>query len=328
MSQNNKQMTITDLETQINEGEFNRQHDSIVVYGKKGEKLFDGILKENETFKIYNEKQVEAYKKLMKKENGIKEHIQKNEGGDFVHFRFNFAEPVFKKLESRCGGNKANLHIIRFIQLVVHLNFNNNLYDDDRNRIKKGNLGKIWDTKNNRKSVYETYDILIEEEFISETKEGYIVINEEVAIKGKVKNSKKTDESNRAFTRLLSNNIKNMYLNTEPKNRKQLANLFKIIPFINFRYNIFCENPLEIDEDKIIALTWSELARKCGYDEKKHLSKFKKDLFNLSVDNYDVIAEVKRKSGYKIIINPKVYYGGNNIEDVRSIYALFAQPIE
>lgn len=322
MKQNNEQITIEDLESQIEQTEFNRQHNSIVVFDKKGEVIFDGILKDNETFEIYNEKQREAYKKKIEKENAMKEHIQKNEGGDFVHLLFKYNESIFKKLEKRCGGNKANIHIIRFILLIMHLNFNNNLYDDDRNRIKKGNLGKIWDTKNNRKSVYETFNILKEEGFIYETEEGYIMINKEIAQKGKVI---KADDI--AFTRLISKNIKEMYMNTDAKSRKQLANLFRIIPFINFKHNILCENPTEIDYEKIIPLTWSDLARMCDYDEKKQLARFKKDLFNITVDGYDAIGEFKSKNVYKIVINPKVYYGGNNIEDVQSLYALFHQPI-
>ena len=323
-----KQLTIGDIQNQVVNGEFNRQHESLVRLGKDGKIIEDRIIKTDESYDIYNKKQRDAFKAKMERENALKDHIDKNEGGEFVHFMFRYTESAFEKLELRCGGNKANIHIIRFIKLIVHLNFNNNLYDEDRNRIKKGNLGKIWDTKNNRKSVYETFEILKDEGFISETKEGYIVINEDIAKKGKVKDTiKSSGEDNIAFTRLLSSNIKDMYLKTDAKNRKQLANLFKIIPYINFRFNIFCENPLETDENEIIPLSWSELARKCGYDEKKHVSKFKKDLFNLSIGEHDVIGQFTSKSGYKIVINPKIYYGGSNIEDVKALYALFKMPI-
>ena len=70
-------------------------------------------------------------------------------------------------------------------------------------------------------------------------------------------------------------------------------------------------------------MKWSDLARLCGYDEKKQLARFKKDFFNLSISGYDVIGQFTSKSGYSIVINPKVFYGGNDIEDVKALYAMF-----
>lgn len=315
---------LKEIAESIDNGTFKRQHDSIVRISKDGQIMFDKIIKDGEDVEIRNKNQIEAFKKKMEKENAMKEHIMRNEG-DFVHFMFSFLQPAFVRLEERCGGNKANIHIIRFIKLTVHLNFNDNLYDNDRNRIKKGNLGKIWDTKNNRKSVYETYDILKEEGFIYETEEGYIMINTELVKKGNMDDYEKLMDKDwrKSYTRLFSENIQQMYNNTNPKNRKQLANLFKAIPYINFKYNVFCENPIETDEDKIIPLKWSDLARLCGYDEKKQLARFKKDFFNLSISGYDVIGQFTSKSGYSIVINPKVFYGGNDIEDVKALYAMF-----
>ena len=239
---------LKEIAESIDNGTFKRQHDSIVRISKDGQIMFDKIIKDGEDVEIRNKNQIEAFKKKMEKENAMKEHIMRNEG-DFVHFMFSFLQPAFVRLEERCGGNKANIHIIRFIKLTVHLNFNDNLYDNDRNRIKKGNLGKIWDTKNNRKSVYETYDILKEEGFIYETEEGYIMINTELVKKGNMDDYEKLMDKDwrKSYTRLFSENIQQMYNNTNPKNRKQLANLFKAIPYINFKYNVFCENPIETD---------------------------------------------------------------------------------
>jgi hypothetical protein len=114
-----------------------------------------------------------------------------------------------------------------------------------------------------------------------------------------------------------------MYQNTESKQRKQLANLFKALPYINFKYNVFCENPTETDETKIKLLTWTDLARLCGYEEKKNIAKFKKDLMSLKICGCDVMGEFTRSSGKTIIVNPKVYYGGDDTNDVKYLYTLF-----
>lgn len=320
-----------DFVESVEDDAFNRQHKSVQVIETNGDIISDQVLKPGEAVQIYNIKQREGFNKKKEKDEeteALKEHTRYN-GGDFVHFMFSFLQPAFIKLEQRCGGNKANIHIIRFIILATYLNFKNNLYDTNDNRIKKSSLSKIWMTENNRKSISETYNILMEEGFIFETKEGYILINNEIIKKGNMDDYEKImkKDFSKNYTRLFSSNIQNMYENTNPRNRKQLANLFKAIPYINFRYNVFCENPTEVDIKKIIPMSWSDLARLCGYDEKKHLSKFKKDFFNLSIDGYDVLGEFKTKEGYRIIVNPKVYYSGTNVEDIKYLYALFDMPV-
>lgn len=303
--------------------EFNRQNNSYVVLDKKGNILADGVLKENETIKIVNEKQARAYKDKLKNSDRMKEHIQDNEGS-FVHFMYKYMCPVFAELENKCGGNKANIHIIRFIKLATHLNFKDNLYDDNNNRIKKSSLSKIWDVKD-RKGINDTYNILKEFGYITETEEGYIMLNNSIITKGEIENFKslKKSQDDITYTRLFSKNIQDMYLNTDSKARKQLANLFRILPYVNFKYNLFCENPTEVDASKIIPLTWTDLARICGYEEKKHIAKFKKDLFKLSIYGYNVIGQFTTSSGYEILVNPKIYYAGDNIEDVQQLYSMF-----
>lgn len=314
---------LEELIESIKNGTYDRQHDSLLHIGKKGKIKADRAIKDGENFEIYNENQRAAYKEKIEKENAIKEHIEMNEG-EFVHFVYKYLCPAFQRIEERCGGNKGNIHIIRFIQLATQVNFNNNIYDKNNNRVKKSSLSKIWDVKD-RKGINDTYNLLKELEYIQETKEGYIMINESLIKKGDMENFKKLkkEDFDNTYTRLFSENIQDMYLNTDAKARKQLANLFRILPYINYKYNVFCENPTETDIDKIIPMTWTDLARLCGYEEKKHIAKFKKDLFKLKIYNYNVIGEFKTDSGYEILVNPKIYYSGDDIQDVEYLYSLF-----
>ena len=114
-----------------------------------------------------------------------------------------------------------------------------------------------------------------------------------------------------------------MYYGTEQKQRKQLANLFRILPYINFKYNVFCMNPTETDKTKLDLLDWSDLARMCGYD-KTQVARFKKDLRSLKVCGYDVIGEFSHGLDKKsIVVNPKIYYSNIKTDDVKGIEALF-----
>lgn len=291
-----------------------------------GEVLGSVVLKndgEELVLKVESTKQKEAIRLKNKQTTEVIEFIQNNEGA-YYHLIYKYGYPLFDRLQSYYEGNKANIHIIRFMQLATHITFGGKLYDSNNNEIKKSSLSKIWDTKS-RNSVNETYNILKECGYIYETKEGYIMINEDIIVKGAIEDFKKLHKADDSLTyvRIYSNNVRDMYEGTEPKQRKQLANLFKALPYINFKYNIFCMNPTELDFDKLELLNWTDLANICGYEEKKHIAKFKKDLWNLELYNKPTVGQFSCKKGYYIAINPKVYYGGNDVNDVRHLYSSF-----
>jgi hypothetical protein len=272
--------------------------------------------------KATTEDQRESYKYKLELNKEIKAFIEENEGV-FVHLMFKYGAPIFRELEEKAPGNKCNTHVIRFMMLTTCLTFGGKLFDSNKNEVKKSSLKKIWDTTS-KNSINDTYNLLKECGYIYETEEGYIMINEDLVIKGAIENFEELRKQDHSFTytRVFIDNLREMYLNTEPKQRKQLANLFKILPYINFKYNVFCTNPTEIDKKKLDLLDWADLAKLCGYD-KSQVARFKKDLMNLKIFGYDVIGEFNRSSGMTIIVNPKVHYGGDDTNDVRYLYDLF-----
>jgi len=262
------------------------------------------------------------YKNKSKEIEEMSEFIQANEGA-FIHLIYRYGYPLMDRLQAKCGGNKDNIHIIRFIQLATYTTFGGRLFDKNKNEIKKSSLSKIWNVSN-RSSINETYNILMECGYIYESKEGYIMINEDIIVKGAIDNFKKLhkQDNNLTYTRLFINNIQDMYEGTKQTQRKQLANLFKVLPYINFKHNVFCNNPMEQEKSKLNLFTWTDLARICGYDD-TNITKFKKELFKLKIYNYDVIGEFKTGSAYYIAVNPKIYYSGNDIQDVQFLYKSF-----
>lgn len=269
-----------------------------------------------------SEDQRDAYKYKLELDKEMADFIKENEGA-FIHLIYKYGSVIFRELEEKLSGNKSNIHIIRFIILATYMTFGGKLFDDDKHRIKKSSLKHIWDVSN-RNSINETYNLLLECGYIYE-EEGYIMINDKMIIKGEITdiiNELKKDDSRYTYTRLFVNNIKSMYYGTEQKQRKQLANLFKILPYVNFKYNVFCSNPTEIDEIKLELLSWGDLAELCGYD-RTNVTRFKKDLWNLKIYDHCVIGEFHCEAGMAICVNPKVYYGGDDVSDVRNLYAMF-----
>lgn len=294
-----------------------------------GEVLGNVLLKnqsEQLVMKAVNEKQVRAIKKKTENKSSIVEHIEQNEGS-FIHLIYKYRKPLMESLQAKCEGSKIDTHMIRFIQLATYSTFGGKLYDSNRNEIKKSSLSKIWDTTS-RNSVNETYKLLKECGYIYETEEGYIMINEDLIVKGAVEDFKKRrkKDADLTYTRVFSKNVQDMYEGTEPKQRKQLANLFKVLPYVNFVHNVLCMNPTEIDHTKLEMLNWSDVARLCGVDENKNLTRFKNELFKLKVYGIPVVGQFTSgdsQHNYKICINPKVYYAGNDIEDLKALYRLY-----
>ena len=244
----------------------------------------------------------------------------------YFHLIYKYGTVIFRELEEKLSDNKNNIHIIRFVILASYITWHGNLSDSNDHKIKKSSLKKIWDTTS-RNSINETYDLLLECGYIYLTEEGYIMINKDMVIKGKMKyfyNELKKQDKRYTYTRVYIDNVRAMYYGTEPKQRKQLANLFKALPYIHYKYNIFCSNPTETDKDKIKPLNWTDLARLCGYEEKKHVAKFKKDLISLGVHDRSVIGQFENRLGNKIIVvNPTIYYGDNDLSEVKELQQLF-----
>lgn len=281
---------------------------------KPGDKIVSRVVTENQS---------NSYKQH---EESVEEYKEQNKDA-FFHLIFKYGTIIFRELEEKAPGSKCNIHITRFIVLASYVTYKGKLLDKNGHRIKKSSLKKIWDTEN-RNGVNETYNLLKECGYIYETEEGYLMINEDMVIKGEIKEyykELKKQDGRYTYKRICIDNLRNMVKSTEPKQRKQLANLFKALPYINFKYNVFCANPTETDKTKIEPLTWTDLARLCGYDDKKQVARFKKDLMSLKVYGQDVIGEFSHGFNKRsIVVNPAIYYGGINADDVKGISALFA----
>lgn len=74
-------------------------------------------------------------------------------------------------------------------------------------------------------------------------------------------NKKKT-----AMVRVFHHAVRYMYENTDEHSKKVLAYLYRLIPFINLKYNILCENPFETDKSKVKPLTLRQICEKIGVD--------------------------------------------------------------
>lgn len=275
--------------------------------------------------KITTEGQRESYKAHEDSVEGMRE-CHDNENQKWFHLIYKYYDAIFKELQEKIPGNKANIHIIRFIILATYSNYKGELAYSNGQRIDEGSLKKIWDIKK-KATIDETYNLLKECGYVYETAEGYLMINEEMVIKGEIKDyykELKKQDSNYTYVRIYINAIREMYYGTTAGQRKQLANLFKILPYVNYKYNVFCSNPEETDPSKIEPLSWTALADMCGYENNKHISDFIGNLKKLKINGQFSIGQFQRGTEKKrIIVNPSIYYAGINKDDIKGIEDYF-----
>jgi hypothetical protein len=267
--------------------------------------------------KLQNKKnQSDALIEKNKKANNMREYLKDNEFGRYFHMIYKYNQPMFEKLRKTVPQSKVKVTMVRFTTLVAYIS----LYG----KVKKSMLTEIWDTAN-RNGINETYKFLLDCGFIQETEDGFITINEDIArekIKDYIKELHKEDKSY-TYTRVFCESILNLYNEMESRKRQQLSNLYAILPYINFKYNRLCKNPTEIDNHKLEYLGWSDLCDICEYD-KSNFHKLRKDLMKLKINGQYVLMDTIRGENVNVIIvNPRIYYAGDNVNELKAIMDLF-----
>lgn len=255
-----------------------------------------------ETNETKNKKQakIEKYKNdLAEKQRRLKEY------GAFVWLVYNCNDTLFDKIKP------ANL--TRLIYLSTYLNYEGYIVDNSNLRaIKKEKIKEILGVEEATfwrfwKECSKDYDILVESN-------GKVFFNEEYFDKGKLP---KTDDN---VIKLYVDGIRSIYNSSSIKSHKQLSYIFRIIPWINRRYNIVCNNPLETDINKIDFMTLGKFCNIINY-KKENINILKKDMLSVKIDGmgYMVTFLVRGADAintWRMTINPKIYYAGTDYSDV------------
>lgn len=147
---------------------------------------------------------------------------------------------------------------------------------------------------------------------ILEDKEtGALCLNKDFFIKGSLKEM----SDKRDCTRLFCNFIQDVYDACDNiKSINQISYLYKLIPFVNRRTNIVCYNPKEQDPEKVYPITLGEFCDMIGYS-RKNARRLVSDLLSLKCNGQNLIGFFVtnlNQTSWKIIVNPHIYYGGQN----------------
>lgn len=114
--------------------------------------------------------------------------------------------------------------------------------------------------------------------------------------------------------------IKELYENSLPKEHKKLGLLIKLLPLVNYKTNVICKNPKEDIVELIEKYTMQELSEYLGYSR---VDSMKRALMGLTVNNEKVIMQSKIGGKEFIVVNPRIYYKGNKLNEMQGIVNLF-----
>lgn len=126
--------------------------------------------------------------------------------------------------------------------------------------------------------------------------------------------------NNKTITRLYVNTMHYLYSHSTARNQKTIAYVFELIPFINKKYNICCENIDETDFNLIIPFDEKQICKKVGYNPHNYKQLFDM-LKSIQLNNQQesIIYQLKCSLYPKIntitIINPNLLYGGEEKDE-------------
>lgn len=290
---------LKDSEVVTVDGEIVKLHDKaieelameIVNYAEK--------LNGTDEDSLLREKQKEI---LKKKEERSAFHNRLIE--TYGSFYFNFYKRI--KIEGQ--------FLFRFIHLCSYMNYDNYLSNGKR-LLREEDLKDLMML--GKTEYHKTKNCLIDNDLISITDKGLILVNPNFCKKGEIHRNKNIE-----VIRMFNEAIKELYQKSLPREHKKLALLIEILPYINYKYNIVCTNPDETNIELIEPIKMSDLCVMLGHD-KTNASKLKRQLFALRVDDEKVIGMFEVEDTKAILVNPRVYYKGNQEDGLDYLEALF-----
>ena len=132
------------------------------------------------------------------------------------------------------------------------------------------------------------------------------------------------------YQKLYTAALRELYEKIPPTQHKRLGYALKMLPYLNFEYNVLCNNPTEKVYDMIVPMTVSEFCNAVGFDQ-ANVHKLAKAYGRLTF-TADGREEVFCKFVYNgdslsmahICINPRLVYKGSDFRKVEAIGISFA----
>lgn len=123
---------------------------------------------------------------------------------------------------------------------------------------------------------------------------------------------------------------RNLYQHLEPRHHQYFGIIIRLLPYVNRRFNILCHNPNETDIDLVQPLRIFDICRIFGRDPKNYddlMEAITGLIFDLDDSKQSVCSLVNFTVGdsenYRFIVNPRLFYVGQNYNEVLGLCTFF-----
>lgn len=288
-------------------------------FDKNGNLVNSVPLKIGETIDVVNKKRNVSDKclEIIKSKRDLKEYSKLL--GGYINMCYVRNELLFNKI------NIDRANISRLIFLSTYIDYNDR---KENLLVKHGKYNELEPmTKKDMKTILGLGDTAFKS-FIKDVESNHLlyIVGDRFYISSEYFNRGKNNLSNfssKEYTRIFINTTRQLYKSSTSRQHKQLSYAYQLIPLAHYETNIICENPSEMEFKNINKLSLKDICLFLGVStERKSMNKLENDLYKLFVgQNKEKTYLFKRvivkggegKRDY-FIINPKVIWGGKNLD--------------
>lgn len=213
--------------------------------------------------------------------------------------------------------------LARTVYLAAHLDFDSDtLWATRRRPVKRSELHKVMRLS---ESATDTFWKVVRDKFFFRDNDGTLHTKGQAFAMGRLSASLSVE-----YQKLYIAAVKELYEKISSRQHKRLGYALKMLPYLNFEYNILCHNPTVTIYDEIEPLTVSEFCEKVGFD-KTHASQLAADYGKMTF-TVDGMQEVFCKfmgngrdvTTAHIYINPRLIFKGEDLQNVAAVGVSFA----
>lgn len=211
-------------------------------------------------------------------------------------------------------------YLFRFMYLCTYMNYSN--YIEFGNCKGKGKLATKKDLKEILKlkdqQFYNTINYFFKEDMIFENDEGYIKVNPMLCNRGKMRKG----ASRYGVVRMFNNAIQELYRNSNTREHEKIGLLFKLLPYVNYKWNIVCANQNEGDIRLIKPLKQKEICERLDIYKKTLAS-----IIKITILDEEEGAMVKVSNAFvnnAYVMNPRFMYMAKDKEIIDNLLQWFS----
>lgn len=247
----------------------------------------------------------EAKKRQEEKE--IYRRLTKNSLGNFF---FVLADNAFANLPPQT--------VTKLMMLCTYLWYDNTLRLSPKTTMKKSDIQNIL--RLSKKATYAFWHEIENKYIIERDKKLYIADSKHI-FRHKIQRNHKSEFIH--YQKIYNKAIRNLYNNISIRKHRQIGYIFKLLPYINLEFNIFCKDPFVSEFKHIEALTIKDLCNLIGYNVTQS-SRLLKELQSLKYEHNNhaeyllsCVQNNSNENAYdKIFLNPHFLYNGSDFKRV------------